>query len=104
MSGGSYRYAHLQLEDLATALEEQRTLDGDKTKTTSEAEEMRAIFARLLKRVADAMHAIERVDSYDYGPGDEVNEIRGVFQFAALVADRMEIEEEVDDPEGGNKE
>ena len=104
MSGGSYRYAYLQFEDLAAALEERRTLDDDRTEVIGEAEEMRDIFAGLLRHVAKAMHAIEWVDSYDYGPGDEVNEIRGVFQFAALVADRMEIEEEVDDPEGGNKE
>ena len=87
MSGGSYRYAYLQFEDLAAALEERRTLDDDRTEVIGEAEEMRDIFAGLLRHVAKAMHAIEWVDSYDYGPGDEVPAIEAALRFAAMSLD-----------------
>lgn len=37
---------------------------------------LRAAFGRHLLLVADAMHAVEWVDSCDWGPGDEVEAIK----------------------------
>ncbi len=55
MSGGSYNYAYLWVEDMADEL------GGD---------ELRDAFAAHLKLVAKAMQDIEWVESGDYGAGD----------------------------------
>lgn len=61
MSGGSYDYAYHFVRDMAEEI-----LVREKTF------ELRRAFARHMLDVADAMHAIEWVDSGDFSPGDEV--------------------------------
>lgn len=67
MSGGSYDYICFKIEEI-----ELRNVDKDPR---------RASFQKLLKLVGKAMHAIEWVDSCDWGPGDEYKAIDGVFSF-----------------------
>lgn len=62
MSGGSYDYAYIKVEDMA---------DRDGLKRSP----LRRAFATHLKKVAKAMHDIEWVDSGDYGEGDDVKAI-----------------------------
>ncbi len=62
MSGGSMDYAYRQVEEAMERFD-QRTPE-------------RRAFADHLKRVAEALKAIEWVDSGDYGPGDENEAIR----------------------------
>lgn len=62
MSGGSYDYAYSKIEDLAEAIRPTNPL--------------RKAFKRHLKKVAEACHDIEWVDSCDSGPGDEDAAIR----------------------------
>lgn len=59
MSGGSYSYAYMDIEDLANTIA--------RNVQTPE----RIAFAEHLKKVAKAMHDIEWVDSGDYGQGGE---------------------------------
>lgn len=74
MSGGSYDYLYCKVEDMADRIVEA----GD----TPE----RRRFAEHLRRVANAMHAIEWVDSCDLGRGDENAAIRAVFDPAENAA------------------
>lgn len=69
MSGGSYNYAYLRVEDFEDEL------------TESKESPQRMIFAKLLVLVAKAMHDIEWVDSCDYASGDENEAIDAVFAF-----------------------
>ena len=62
MSGGSWEYLYRKVEEMAEGL-------------AASKNPMRRAFATHLKDVAEAMHDIEWVDSYDYGPGDETNSI-----------------------------
>jgi hypothetical protein len=74
MSGGSYDYAFSQLHDLASAIRSHAGASTDR--------ELRLAFADLLDRCAKAAHAIEWVDSCDYGPGDEVSAINAALETA----------------------
>jgi hypothetical protein len=66
MSGGSYDYLFGRIQDAATQVE--------RTRPTP----LRRAFAEHLRLVAKAMHAVEWVDSCDYGSGDEDEVIRAV--------------------------
>ena len=59
MSGGSWEYSYLKVEELATRLSH-----------GSESPERRAL-GELLQRVAVALHDIEWCDSGDMSPGDD---------------------------------
>lgn len=74
MSGGSYDYLYLRVEDAANQLVSYRT--------TPE----RQAFAAHLRLVAQALHDIEWVDSCDMGPGDEDPAIRAVISAGQIVA------------------
>lgn len=63
MSGGSYDYLYMKVDEMAGSLH-----CGDSA--------LRRAFAAHLRKVAKAMHDIEWVDSCDYGPGDEMHAIR----------------------------
>jgi len=80
MSGGSYNYAYGRVNDFAFELE--RNLEGqrleDPDAMSPEARDARLRLVAHLKLVASAMHAIEWVDSCDYGPDDEIPAIRAV--------------------------
>lgn len=60
MSGGSYEYFFLKLQEFAADV-------ADRAKSNPR----RLAFAELMKLAAEAAHAIEWVDSCDFGPGDE---------------------------------
>jgi len=79
MSGGSYDYLYIKMEDAA------ETLSNDKNP-------LRKAFARKLQLFAKAMHDIEWVDSYDYGPGDDEKAIR---QALGKNADKLALQEVV---------
>ena len=64
MSGGSYDYAYLKVNDFVGNL---RSVHNSP---------LRKAFADHLELVAKAMHDIEWVDSGDYGKGDEEESIR----------------------------
>jgi len=101
MSGGSYDYAYHGVADMADALEHRdaKWADGpaggqvydhagrrmlsveESAPILARARERRAWFAKLLRKVAKAMHDIEWVDSSDYGPGSEVAAIDAVEAF-----------------------
>lgn len=74
MSGGSYDYLYCRVEDMA-----------DRIVQAGDTPERRR-FAEHLRRVANAMHAIEWVDSCDLGRGDENAAIRAVFDPAENAA------------------
>lgn len=73
MSGGSWGYLFQQVGDAATRLQEK----GQRPE--------RVAFGRHLELVAKALHAIEWVDSFDFGKGDEIEPIR-----CALIGARSE--------------
>ena len=62
MSGGSWEYVYRTFADTAERLSEEK------------APERKAL-GELVHRVADALHAIEWVDSADFSPGDELPRI-----------------------------
>jgi len=68
MSGGSMDYLYRHVEDAFISESEH-----------PEANALRAAFRAHLELVAKALHDIEWVDSYDYGPGDECEAIRACF-------------------------
>ncbi len=59
MSGGSWDYFYSRLEEVAARLQGER-------------EPIRVAFGKHLQKCADALHAIEWVDSGDSGEGGEV--------------------------------
>ena len=67
MSGGSYDYAYLRVEELADEIELRA---GDDPR--------RVAFAHLLHKCADAAKAIEWVDSFDRAQGSEHEAIDAV--------------------------
>lgn len=82
MSGGSYEYLYGRVEDAARQM------------VRRSATPARRAFAEHLVLVAKALHAVEWVDSCDWGPGDEDEAIKTVLgeradaaMFAVLVAD-----------------
>jgi hypothetical protein len=68
MSGGSWDYFYMKLEEVADRMRKQRTVK-------------RKAFGVLLQKCAKAIHDIEYVDSYDYGEGDEIAAIDDVLGF-----------------------
>lgn len=72
MSGGSWDYLYQKIEDAADRLQN--------TSTKHSCCEPRRAFGSLLYKVARAMHSIEWVDSCDYGPGDELKDIKMCFE------------------------
>lgn len=72
MSGGSYNYAFLKIDDLANEI---RTNNDPK----------RIAFVDLLKKVSDAAHAIEWEDSGDTGKEGTDKAINTVFK--SLIGD-----------------
>ena len=66
MSGGSWDYVYLKVEDAADKLCRQDCA-------------LRRALGEHLKLVAGALHDIEWVDSSDYGHGDEIKAIKAVF-------------------------
>lgn len=81
VSGGSYDYLYCKVEDMADRIVEA----GD----TPE----RKRFAEHLRRVANAMHAIEWVDSCDLGKGDENEAIANVFDPKANALHDVQVAE-----------
>ena len=76
MSGGSWRYFFHELQDVADCLEAGTDLDGHATEVSTEAALERIRLGALLSDAADVLRTIEWVDSCDYGPDEEVGEIR----------------------------
>lgn len=67
MSGGSYDYAYFKVQETAS---EMRRRHPDSS--------LHLGFAAHLDKVAEAMRAVEWVDSFDSAPGDDVAAIRAV--------------------------
>ena len=74
MSGGSYEYADRHVQGMADCLRGKDT------------NPLRKAFAEHLERVAEAMRAVEWVDSCDYARGDEDEPIRAVIAPGSDVA------------------
>lgn len=88
MSGGSYDYAYHKVEQMADDLEHsyarQRIMPDPEgydvpDSKNPDKDPRRALFAKFLWQVAKAMHAIEWVDSADWGTGDEYPHIEAVY-------------------------
>jgi len=73
MSGGSYDYAYIKVEEMAGAF-----LKSDDPR--------RVAFGKHLCKVAKAMHDVEWVDSYDYGKGEEHAAIEAALGASASTA------------------
>lgn len=69
MSGGSYDYIFLKIEDFAQSIDHQDNIPR------------RAAFAELMKLCSNAARSIEWVDSGDYEDGAEFEDIDAVFTF-----------------------
>ncbi len=65
MSGGSWDYVYHQFDEVAERLEQ-------------EPQPLRRALGKHIRLVSIAMHSIEWVDSCDYGPGDEIDDIEKV--------------------------
>ena len=87
MSGGSYDYLYNKIEDAAHQIGR-----GHKEGETAM---LRLAFADHLLLVADAMHAVEWVDSGDYGSGDEDDAIRACLAPGVVLAKATEEAERV---------
>lgn len=85
MSGGSYDYAYMRVQDMAYSLRRKET------------EPLRAAFAKHLELVAEAMRAIEWVDSGDYGGNQDEEAIRKVLGTGAELAAAVEMAERARD-------
>lgn len=77
MSGGRYDYLYRQVRDMA---------DQIATDDPSARGLLREAFRLHLELVADAMHAIEWVDSGDWGAGDEVKAIEACLKPEHVIA------------------
>ena len=73
MSGGSYDYFYIKLKDFSSEIRHQ------------DNNPYRAWIANLLDLCSEAAHAIEWVDSCDYGTGDEIEPIKKVMEFCGVV-------------------
>lgn len=81
MSGGSYYYAFQNINDFVDALEGERQIDDCRPwpdDIDAENRALRKAFAAHLRKVSDAMKAIEWVDSSDCSPPHEMVAIRAV--------------------------
>lgn len=81
MSGGSYDYAFRHVESMACDERQRRT-------------PLRRAFAAHLQLVAEAMRAVEWVDSGDNGLGDEDELIRKVLAPGAELAEAIRMAED----------
>ena len=85
MSGGSYDYAYTHVNDFVWGMEAHgRVLTP-----------ARRALKEVLEKASDAMHAVEWVDSGDYAPGDEDDEIAALLTTAAIVAREFDKAKEV---------
>ena len=75
MSGGSYGYVYIKIDEIDIS--------------HTETDPRRAAFQKLLKLVANAMHDIEWVDSCDYCKGEEYKSIDEVFSFISKDAETI---------------
>ena len=89
MSGGSWNYVYRLVQDAAANMADDRS-DHHGTGT------LRRAFAKHLTLVAEALHDIEWVDSFDDSPGDEVKAIRAALGPAA---DALVLAQAVQDAE-----
>lgn len=87
MSGGSYEYCYLKIEEMAD------TLMADTP--------LRRVFKKHLYLVAQACHDIEWVDSGDYGKADDEESIR---ECLGENADKLVLSELIDQALNINKE
>lgn len=87
MSGGSWNYIS---EPMGEAAEKLLRSNG------SEAELRRAA-GRLMKKLAEAMHEIEWVDSCDNSPGDEREALLAVFSEPGKHVEARELLEQIDE-------
>jgi hypothetical protein len=71
MSGGSWDYFYLRLEEVASRLQ-------------CERDPLRKAFGSHLQKCAKALHDIEWVDSSDYEPGEDVETVRAALAEPAL--------------------
>jgi hypothetical protein len=76
MSGGSYNYAFERVNDFIELLESGRDIDGRETGCENSLD--RLGFAAHLRKVSDAMKAIEWVDSGDCSHPHDTNAIHAV--------------------------
>lgn len=83
MSGGSYDYVYMKIQDLADNFLAQRPV-------------LRRTFGRHLRLIAEAMHDIEWVDSCDYGDGDEIAAINKVLGKDAKAAQISILKEDAE--------
>ncbi len=74
MSGGSYDYAYLKVDDMAHNLRQLAT------------DPLRRAFHDHLLLVSQAMRAVEWVDSHDWGKGEEAGPVRAVLAPGAELA------------------
>lgn len=86
MSGGHYDYAYFKVNDMTYQMEREmdRQSEYDPQKTPE-----RVAFAKLLKSVAEAMRAIEWVDSGDCSTPHENKAIRDCLRLARCLADQV---------------
>lgn len=70
MSGGSWNYFYCKLEDNADSLKES-------------PDPLRRALGVQMQKMSEAMHAIEWVDSCDWGAGDEIEPIKKCLDFDA---------------------
>lgn len=97
MSGGCYNYAHHQIDELS------RDIIGSTP--------LRRAFKALLAKIGKAVYAIEWVDSGDYAPGDEDEEIKAclaptaVLEQVVLEANEamVNLKSELDRVQGGER-
>lgn len=72
MGGGEYDYLYGSLNELADRIQ----LHLEKAGLTPETRELRVRFIERLRLMSDAARSIEWVDSGDYGPDREVEDIK----------------------------
>lgn len=85
MSGGSYDYAYVRVQDMAESL------------SGKDSNPRRRAFAKLLLKVSHAMKAIEWVDSCDWSAGDENGPIDECLKRADVFeAERENLEQAVE--------
>lgn len=83
MSGGSYNYAYVQVQEFAAQLARTRITNP-----------LRLAFADHLRLVANAMRDIEWVDSYDNSPGYENESIRACLDLESAYKKAQEVKGE----------
>ena len=74
MSGGSYDYFFLKLEDFARDVRR----DAERRTLSEEVKVKRLAFAELIEKVAKAAHALEYVNGGDYASGQEISALDAV--------------------------